>query len=141
MPSPDKLPNESSLKRGYETRDVNVGALVGMGFALAVAIALSLGSVRYLLDVFHKVATPQTRPLPLERTDQTPPSPRLQDKPTRDFAEYRDAQEQLLNSYGWVDKEAGTVHLPIARAMDLALERGLPKPHPATEKAGEESKP
>ena len=32
----------------------------------------------------------------------------------------------MLNGYGWVDKANGVVHIPIERAMQLTLERGLP---------------
>ena len=35
-------------------------------------------------------------------------------------------QEDQLNSYGWVDQSAGVAHIPIDRAMDLVVERGLP---------------
>jgi hypothetical protein len=31
--------------------------------------------------------------------------------------------EEFLMSYGWVDREAGIVHIPIERAIDLYLER------------------
>ncbi len=35
-------------------------------------------------------------------------------------------EEGLLYSYGWVDEKAGTVRIPIERAMDLIVQRGLP---------------
>ena len=35
-------------------------------------------------------------------------------------------QEDQLNSYGWVDKDAGVAHIPIQRAMDLIVQQGLP---------------
>jgi hypothetical protein len=35
-------------------------------------------------------------------------------------------QEDQLNSYGWIDQKAGVAHIPIERAMDLLVERGLP---------------
>ena len=35
-------------------------------------------------------------------------------------------QENRLNSYGWVDKDAAVAHIPIERAMELIEERGLP---------------
>jgi hypothetical protein len=35
-------------------------------------------------------------------------------------------QESQLNSYGWVDEKAGVAHIPIERAMELLVERGLP---------------
>ncbi|HUC85551.1 MAG TPA: hypothetical protein VL970_10195 [Candidatus Acidoferrales bacterium] len=36
------------------------------------------------------------------------------------------AQDAQLNSYGWVDRSNGIVRIPIARAMELLLQRGLP---------------
>ena len=39
---------------------------------------------------------------------------------------FRDEEEHLLTSYGWVDQNAGVVRLPIDRAKALLLERGLP---------------
>jgi hypothetical protein len=35
-------------------------------------------------------------------------------------------QEDQLNSYGWVDEKAGVARIPIERAMDLIVQRGLP---------------
>ena len=46
---------------------------------------------------------------------------------------YAESQEKLLNTYGWIDRQNGIVRLPIDRAMELLLERGLPTPEPAAE--------
>jgi hypothetical protein len=35
-------------------------------------------------------------------------------------------QEEQLNSYGWLDEKAGVAHIPIERAMELTIQRGLP---------------
>jgi hypothetical protein len=40
--------------------------------------------------------------------------------------ELRTAEDTDLNSYGWVDRTAGIARIPIDRAMQLLLERGLP---------------
>ena len=48
---------------------------------------------------------------------------------TNEHGQFRDfliKQEDQLNSYGWVDKEGGVAHIPIERAMQLIVERGLP---------------
>jgi hypothetical protein len=50
----------------------------------------------------------------------------LQVDPGADLDQVRGTQEEMLNSYGWVDKASGTVHVPIDRAMDLLIERKLP---------------
>lgn len=40
----------------------------------------------------------------------------------------RAARRQRLGSYGWVDREAGVVHLPIDRAMELVVKGVRPMP-------------
>lgn len=40
-----------------------------------------------------------------------------------DLKALRAQETQILTSYGWVDKEAGIVRIPIDKAMDLALEQ------------------
>ena len=52
--------------------------------------------------------------------------PRLQPQPFKDVYLLRQGQNDRLDSYGWVDKEAGVVHIPIDRAMELTLQHGLP---------------
>ena len=46
-------------------------------------------------------------------------TPRLQTAPWNDLAIMRAHEESVLNSYGWVDRSAGTIHIPIQRAMEL----------------------
>lgn len=50
--------------------------------------------------------------------------------PAIDLGETRRAWEapmrQRLASYGWVDREAGLVHVPVERAVELVLAEGLP---------------
>jgi hypothetical protein len=40
--------------------------------------------------------------------------------------EHRSNETSTLSAYGWVDRSAGTVRIPIDRAKTLLLERGLP---------------
>ena len=40
---------------------------------------------------------------------------------TRALQTYRAERIERLSSWGWVDKKAGTVHMPIDRAMDLVV--------------------
>ena len=43
-----------------------------------------------------------------------------------EVAARRTKEETRLNSYGWMDKEAGLVRIPISQAMVLVAETGLP---------------
>ena len=60
------------------------------------------------------------------------PEPRLEKNERLEINDFRLNEEQRLNSYGWVDQKAGTVHIPIDRAMELLAQQGLP----TTPKAG-----
>jgi hypothetical protein len=62
----------------------------------------------------------------LEESQGLPPEPLLQRNPAEDMQEMQAENEAILNSYGWVDQEAGIVRIPIEQAMELTLERGLP---------------
>jgi hypothetical protein len=48
---------------------------------------------------------------------------RLQTTPFTDLHALRDQERQILATYGWVDEAAGVVHIPIAEAMRLYVER------------------
>jgi hypothetical protein len=38
----------------------------------------------------------------------------------------RAAEDAALDSYGWVDKDAGIVRIPVDRAMEILAKKGLP---------------
>jgi hypothetical protein len=63
---------------------------------------------------------------PLAQGSETPPEPRLQVTEHADLNRKRKAEEAMLTSYGWVDRPAGIVHIPIERAIELLAQRGLP---------------
>jgi hypothetical protein len=52
--------------------------------------------------------------------------PRLQISPTGDWQRYRKEQENLLNTYGWVNKTSGIVRIPIEQAMARVIAEGIP---------------
>jgi hypothetical protein len=53
-------------------------------------------------------------------------APMLEHDERGQFSDYLMNQEKHLNSYGWVDEQAGVAYIPIERAMELTVERGLP---------------
>ena len=56
---------------------------------------------------------------------QIPPV-RLQRDPAAELAQVQAEQRTRLSSYGWVDPDRKILHIPIERAVELLLERGLP---------------
>jgi hypothetical protein len=119
-------PSAEKTAKGHETLDANVRSLVGWGIGVFALIA---ACVIVSAVVFHYFVTHQTLgppASPFENVRALPPRPVLQVTPARDLHQYLDQQDAVLNSYGWVDQKAGVVRIPIDRAMDLLLQKGLP---------------
>jgi hypothetical protein len=54
------------------------------------------------------------------------PQPRLQNDEVRDLALQREAEDAYLTQYFVLDKNSGKVNIPIDRAMQLVVQKGLP---------------
>jgi len=109
------------------------GPILKMAVALAAIILFSLGLIWVVIGRLESGArSAAPPPPPLEReirasAAQGPPGPLLQPNPDAEMREMQRDEEHLLTTYGWVDRNQGIVRLPIARAMDLVLESGLPQ--------------
>lgn len=121
-------PNPPGAK--YEHTDID--ASVGYKFALwlAVAMLVSFGIVYgtfWFFEGREHAAAQQAMKYPLAvGKDREPPAPNLQTQPFKDVYQLRQAENEKLSSYGWVDKEGGIARIPIDRAIDVMLQRGLP---------------
>ena len=112
--------------RGHETRDMSVRPIaifvVGLFVLTSVVLLLMVGLFDYYAARQAKLDVPPS-PLAIR---EPPPEPRLQVAPAKELEEMRAAEDAVLNSYGWIDREDGVVRIPIDRAMALLLQRGLP---------------
>jgi hypothetical protein len=118
----------------HEKSDLSVGYVgvffIGLFILIAAGFLVSWGVFDLLAGWRAETDTPPP-PLAVTRPNR-PPEPRLQVNPTVALEEVRREEEAQLNSYGWVQREAGVVRIPIERAKELLLERGLPvRPQPA----------
>jgi len=110
----------------HEEKDVDVASMFLIALMLFLSCALILlgiaGVMRFLN--FKKAAgEAPTRVAPMAGAF---PQPRMQVRPALDLETLRAAEDAQLNSYGWIDRDAGVARIPIHRAMQLILERGLP---------------
>jgi hypothetical protein len=113
----------------HEESDVNFRAIVGFGVGLIVVAAVVQLLIYVLFGYFNSregVQAPAEYPLASAQGQREPPEPRLQTNPRQDLADMRAKEDEQLTSYGWVDRNAGVVRIPIDAAMKLTLERGLP---------------
>jgi hypothetical protein len=107
---------------GHEQSEVSVRLIVvSLGF-LAIGtffvFLLVVGIFRYFYD------TDKTGEA--LRQGVIPPEPRIEVAPFEQLQQLRAREDHILNSYAWVDKNAGTVRVPIDRAIDLLAAKGLP---------------
>ncbi len=119
-------PSGETTPKSHETVDANVRSLVrwGLGVFALLASGLIISIVVFHYFVTHQSLGPPASPF--ENVRALPSRPILQVTPARDLHQYLDQQNAVLNSYGWVDQKAGVVRIPINRAMDLLLQKGLP---------------
>ena len=125
------MPGDAEHNPGvhHETTDVNFRGIVGFGVGLMVTGILVAFVVWVLFKYFdsreaHRVAPEY--PLAATQESRLPPEPRLQTNPREDLQDLRTQEDRILNSYGWVDKNAGIARIPIEEAMKLTVQRGLP---------------
>lgn len=120
----DKAP--APVESGHETRDANLKGVIIAGAVVGGLMILGLLVAHWTFRHYEwgwKEAQPEASPL---KADRLPPQgPLLQIRPQLDLAQLRAAEDRRLNSYGR-DPITKLAHVPIDRAMELALQRGLP---------------
>jgi hypothetical protein len=111
----------------HEQSSLNIRPIVLFGLGLLVLSIVTFVSMGWLFDYFvARQAKLDVPPLPLANPQQLPPEPRLQVDPVRDLQRMRAAEDVMLNSYRWIDREARIVGIPIDRAIEVLAEKGLP---------------
>jgi hypothetical protein len=127
---PDDIRNPDTR---HELRQVNATGvmlfmllLVVLGFFIHFAV---LGLFKFFDRNFKAV---DTNPSPIMTAEprRMPPTPRLQPDPVGDLHEMREAEDRILHGYAWIDQQNGVVRIPIARAMQLLVQRGIPSRPP-----------
>ncbi len=63
---------------------------------------------------------------------QPPPPPNLLTNEPLNLESFRANEDKVLDTYGWMDQNAGVVRIPVDRAKELLLERGFPGGSPMT---------
>jgi hypothetical protein len=123
--------DDADVSAGYARRDMRVGVVAAAMGALLVVLAVVFVLVTSFQAAVTGIPPSVSRPSDLVQglqgaPEPTPPAPRLQAQPGVDLAAYRAREQQRLHSYRWVDRSTGVVSIPIERAMELVVQRGLP---------------
>jgi hypothetical protein len=124
------------VHEGHEGTDADVGALARLALLLIVVTLVVVASMLFLFRrIVSREAASDAVPSPLAASPAPFEGPRLEVGPEEALRNRRIREEEVLASYGWVDRERGVVRIPIERAKELLVERGLPSTrNPATER-------
>jgi hypothetical protein len=134
---------EKNPETAFEPDDLRSRPIITFLVVLAlvcVLVAFALRGMYNFLDADARAHEPRLSPLaPASNPDTRSlnkaevkaeikkvfPDPRLEDDERGELKSVLLDEEQKLNSYGWVDEKAGVVRVPIERAMQLVVQRGL----------------
>ena len=141
---PERFPDLNDPRQRHEVRDVNIWAIgkVGLGLIITTiaSVAIVWGMFAYLRVQYN--AQPPERGIDVNAM-KWPAKPNLQYNvdEARNQTEYRSAEQQTLNGYSWVDQQHTQVKIPISRAIDELVQKGLPVRSQAPGAVGDVSVP
>lgn len=113
---------------GYETRDIDLRTIIiwlaGLFIGGGVIAFITLGV--YWLFVEQEVKPGAGTQLVNVR--KLPPEgyPRIQAHPKEEIGDFRHEEDERVYNYAWKDKQKGIVRIPVDKAIDLVLQKGLP---------------
>ena len=108
---------EDNLDTAYEQSDWPLGTI---GLILLGIFGMLVIAPFVMIAAFPSSTSDVSRELTIE-----PPQPRLQTNPSADLAQFIADEDKLLDSYYWIDKDKGVVHIPIERAIKELTDEGI----------------
>src|ERR1017187_5269359 len=136
-------PGHSGDEAGFEREDLSSRGVFAFMIGLAivgVVIYFIIVGMYTFLDNYERSQMATASPLvtskgaisrvvtqeDMDKAFKDNGTPMLEVNERGQFRDFLMNQENQLNSYGWVDEKAGVAHIPINRAMELIVQRGLP---------------
>lgn len=121
----------------FEARDLRANNIIIIGLGLLAVILLSLFISyetyrHFMTQIGREQESKILSPLRTGQPAPLPPEPRLQGAPGHpmlgpaELQSVLQAANQQLDSYGWVNQQAGIAHIPVRDAMRLLVQKGLP---------------
>lgn len=128
MHNPTSEPTRNPSGPDYSDRDIPVGKILLFAFYTALFTVVTFVGLRMGYKALDRSARKSDEAVSafVRETRVLPPEPRLLvDEPVT-WARERARQDAQITGYAWVDPKAGVVRIPVARAIELLAERGLP---------------
>lgn len=114
---------------GGSDREIDYKSVRRFSIFLVALVLAGLVLVGWLFSFLRKeIASNQIPAPPLAGAQETPlpPEPRLEGPPGPQLLALRAKEEAVLATWGWADKKKGIAEVPVGRAIEIVLEKGLP---------------
>ncbi len=121
-PDPD-APSAESQTIGHEVSDANPKVIGLFVLGLFAVIFACMGALGWMYA--HLYTTSPAIPVK-HAQGSFKFAPRAQTSIAKDWEEIDRLAHQRLDGYGWANRAQGTLHIPIARAVELVVKEGLP---------------
>lgn len=109
----------------HEFQDATPRGIAMVGFGMLAMLLVTYLVVWGLFSYFNARQTRVDRvPPPLATKPQAAEGPPLQVNPRQELQQALAPERERLNKYEWIDRNAGTVRIPIERAMELMAQPG-----------------
>jgi hypothetical protein len=125
----------SHAQAGYETLDAHAGATYRAGLyilgTMFLVAAVLVPMYSFLARRETRAQAPAATVIREQPAAAVPAFPKLVTAEPAVLAEFHRQEDELLNSYGWVEKDRGVARMPIAEAVRLVGQRGALPAFPA----------
>jgi len=120
-----RQPDLNDPEQRFEHQDVNIWAIGKVGIGL---ILTTIASLVLVLGVFRYLEVQENaRQVPANvNAQKLPPEPRLLENEPANLQQFRATEDQTVNGYSWVDQSKGIVKIPIDKAIDRLVQKGIP---------------
>jgi hypothetical protein len=121
--------DDLAVAAGHELSDAQAAPALKFLVVLFVTTIIIAGLMVFFYNYLeHREAVEKAPryPIAAEQPRALPPPPRLQPRPYQDVKVLRQEEERFLRGHAWIDESAGTVRIPIDRAIDILAAEGLP---------------
>ena len=121
-PDPN-APSAASLRDGHELSDARPKIVVALGVGLFLLIFATMAVLGWMYTRLYTSVPSMPAPSIQESFKD---APYTKTGIEQDWAAIDAQTHRRLDGYGWTDRSRGSVHIPIARAMELIAREGLP---------------
>jgi hypothetical protein len=124
-------------KDGHEPNRIDArGVFWALGGVAAgvVLVAILMGALDGMFFAAARrqpAAYPSLAPLPTLVA-----APRLDADQPRELEELHKSETNVLETFGWINRQKGVARIPISSAIDFVVEHGLPRGKPSVPEAG-----